>query len=76
MKQRCFLGVVLGTQQNGGSIIAIQAKEVSIGSVASNLSNNPAALNAKPDKLRSIKKPTGWNSFLKAVAVSMTFKIL
>ena len=59
-------GVVLGTQQNGGSIIAIQVKEVSIESVATNLSNNPAALNAKPDKLRSIKKPKGWNSFLKA----------
>ena len=60
-------GLVLGTQQNGGSIIAIQVKEVSIESVASTLSNNPAALNAKPDKLRSIKKPTVWNSFLRAV---------
>ena len=50
-----------------------QVHEVSIESVASNLSNNPAALNAKPDKSRSIKKPTGWNSFLEAVAVSMTF---
>ena len=50
-----------------------QVEEVSIESVASNLSNNPAALNTNPDKLRSIKKPTGWNSFLKAVAVSMTF---
>ena len=59
-------GVILGTQQNGGSSIAIQVEEVSIESVASNLSNNPAALNAKPDKLRAIKKPTGWNSFLKA----------
>ena len=59
-------GVTLGTQQNGGSSIAIQVEEVSIESVASNLSNNLPALNAKPDKLRSIKKPTGWNSFLKA----------
>ena len=25
------------------------------------------------NKLRSIKKPTGWNSFLKAVAVSIKF---
>ncbi|XP_044179318.1 putative zinc finger protein 840 isoform X2 [Acropora millepora] len=45
-----------------------QVHEASIESVASNLSNNPAALNAKPDKSRSITKPTGWNSFLKAVA--------
>ena len=50
-----------------------QVEDVSNENVASNLRNNPAALNAKPDKLRSIKKPTGWNSFLKAVAVSMTF---
>ena len=36
-------GVILGTQQNGGSSIAIQVEEVSTESVASNLSNNPAA---------------------------------
>ena len=59
-------GVILGTQQNGGSSRAIQVEEVSIECVATNLSNNPVALNAKPGKLRSIKKPTGWNSFLKA----------
>ena len=53
-----------------------QVEEVSIESVAPNLSNNPAVLNANPDKLRSIKKPTGWNSFLKGVAVSITFEIL
>lgn len=56
-----------------------QVEEVSIESVASNLSNDPAALNTNADKLRSIKKKptknktTGWKSFLKAVAVSMTF---
>ena len=53
-----------------------KVEEVSIESVAPNLSNNPAVLNVKPDKLRSIKKPTGWNSFLKAVAVSITFELL
>lgn len=33
-----------------------QVEEVSIESVASNLSNDPAALNTNADKLRSIKK--------------------
>ena len=41
-------GVILGTQQNGGSSIAIQVEEVSIESVASNLRNNPAALMQNP----------------------------
>ncbi|CAH3184280.1 unnamed protein product, partial [Porites lobata] len=63
LKQRCVVGNHENTMYMG---IAIQVEEVSIESVASNLSNNPPALNAKPDKLRSIKKPTGWNSFLKA----------
>ena len=58
---------ILGTQQNGGQVE--QVEQVSIESVAPHLSNNPAVLNAKPDKLRSINKPTGWNSFLKAVTV-------
>ena len=51
-----------------------QVEEVSIESVAPNL----AVLNVKPDKLRSIKKPTGLNSLLKAVAVriKLTFEIL
>ena len=44
--------VILGTRQNGGSSIAIQVKEVSIESVASNQSSNTAAVNAEPDKLR------------------------
>ena len=49
-----------------------QVEEVSIESVAPNL----AVLNVKPDKLRSIKKQTDWNSHLKAVAVRITFEIL
>ena len=55
-----------------------QVEEVSIESVAPNLSNNLAVLNVKPDKLRSIKKPTGLNSLLMAVAVriKLTFEIL
>ena len=53
-----------------------EVEEVSIESVAPNLSNNPAVLNVKPEKLRSSKKPTGWNSFLKTVAVSIAFELL
>ena len=60
-KTRCTWGCS-GTQ-NGGSSIAIQVEEVSIASVASNLSNN---LGCKTRQVRSIKKLTGWNSFLKA----------
>ena len=51
----------------------VEEEEVSILSDASDGSNNPASMNAKSEKSRFIKKPTGWNSFLKAVAVSVTF---
>ena len=42
-----------------------EVKEVAIENLAPNLTRG--------NKLRSIKKPTGWNSFLKAVAVSIKF---
>ena len=42
-----------------------EVEEVAIESVAFSLTRG--------NKLRSIKKPTGWNSFLKAVAVSIKF---
>lgn len=45
-------GVILGTQQNGGP--SRQVEEVSIERNASNRSNNPAILNAKPDKPREV----------------------
>ena len=47
---------ILGTRQMADQVEEVE--EVSIESVAPNLSDNPAVLDVKSDKLRSIKKPT------------------
>ena len=69
--------VILGTRQNGGSSIAIQVKEVSIESVASNQSSNTAAVNAEPDKLRKTNglEPRGgatWVNFCWVCAAGLS----
>jgi len=58
---------ILGTQQNGGQVE--QVEQVSIESVAFSTAGLLLRWGAKPDKLRSINKPMGWNSFLKVVTV-------